>query len=295
LKRSHLILALCAACLTPVPVLADSFSYTGSVQTFTAPTAGEYDIVAFGASGGDESGKGQGGGLGAEMGGDFNLAAGEILDIYVGGTGGTGDSGGGGGGTFVVVDMTTAPLVIAGGGGGAGYAGSGGAGQTSVVNAGNGGAGDTTENNGGGGGGGFIAPDNGGNGPPGPGEPTGGSGFPTLTGGAGFGGGGYGGGGGSGKDDGGGGGGYGGGDAGVGGGGGGGGGSFLDPSVVNALEMAGENSGNGMVTVNQVMAPVPEPGTLSLLGLSVLAIAGLRKLGGRRTPRARGSIVSDNH
>jgi hypothetical protein len=52
---------------------------------------------------------------------------------------------------------------------------------------------------------------------------------------------------------------------------------------MNALMMAGENSGNGMVTVNQVMAPVPEPGTLSLLALTLLAIAGLRKLG-RREP-----------
>jgi hypothetical protein len=87
-KRSHLILALCVASLAPIPVLADTFTFngsgqTGSVQQFTAPTTGEYDIVAYGASGGN--GVGGGGGLGAEMGGDFNLTAGEVLDIYVGG------------------------------------------------------------------------------------------------------------------------------------------------------------------------------------------------------------------
>jgi hypothetical protein len=294
-KRSHRILALCAACLTSIPVLADSFSYTGSVQQFTAPATGEYDIVAYGASGGGAAASGRSGGLGAEMGGDFTLSANEILDIYVGGAGLMGDvSGGGGGGSFVVVDLTTAPLVIAGGGGGAGTNLSGGSGQTSPVNSGKGGGGI-----GGGGGGGFNTPVNGGNA-----GGDGGSGFPTLTGGGGVGGGsdggngGYGGGGGGGIS-GGGGGGYGGGNGSGNGGndfdGGGGGGSFLDPSVVNALMMAGENSGNGMVTITQVLTPVPEPGTLSLLGLSVLAIAGLRKLGGRRTPRSSGPIVSDNH
>jgi hypothetical protein len=47
-----------------------------------------------------------------------------------------------------------------------------------------------------------------------------------------------------------------------------GGGSDLDSSVT-VLEMPGENSGNGMVTINQVTTPVPEPGSLSLLALSL--------------------------
>lgn len=282
--RRHLILALCAASLAPIPALADVFTFsgsgqTGSVQQFTAPVTGEYDIVAFGSSGGGTFG-GRSGGLGAEIGGDFNLTAGEILDIYLGGTGQQmGYSGGGGGGSFVVVHTGNAPLVIAGGGGGAGFFGDGKAGQTSVVNIGEGGAGVD-----GGGGGGFNSPANGGDF-----DGGGGQGFSTLTGGIGdptFGGyGGYGGGAGGGIIGGGGGGGYGGGDGGSlsAGNGGGGGGSFLDPSVMDALTMAGENTGNGMVTINQVPAPVPEPGTLSLLALTLLCIAGLRRLGRRRT------------
>jgi hypothetical protein len=189
------------ASLTPIPVLADMFSYTGSVQHFTATTAGEYDIVAYGASGGGGFG-GSSGGLGAEMGGDFNLTAGEMLDIYVGGTGKNGSSGAGGGGgdTFVVVDMSGSPLVIAGGGGGGG----GGGGY-------------------GGGSGAFL-------------EPV--------------------------QDD-----------------GGGGGGSVLDTSVMNALMMAGENSGNGMVTINQVVtAPVPEPTSVFLLaGVIVWVVFDLKR------------------
>jgi hypothetical protein len=65
--RSSLILALSAALLVPGLTLADTFSYTGSVQYFTAPTTGEYDIMAFGASGGNSvSGSIGTGGLGAE-------------------------------------------------------------------------------------------------------------------------------------------------------------------------------------------------------------------------------------
>jgi hypothetical protein len=84
------------------------------------------------------------------------------------------------------------------------------------------------------------------------------------------------------------GGGYGGGGGGANGGGdgedhisGNGGGSFLDPSVMNALEMAGENSDNGMVTITPVVAAVPEPASISLLALCLVAILGLRRLGHR--------------
>ena len=66
------------------PAAADLFNYTGSVQTFTAPVAGQYQITADGASGGNGI---LHGGFGAEIGGTFTLTAGEILSIYVGGEG----------------------------------------------------------------------------------------------------------------------------------------------------------------------------------------------------------------
>src|SRR5215831_14562480 len=97
------------------------FTYTGSLVTFTVPTSGLYQILAFGAQGGNlELNPGvitRPGGLGAEIGGDFSLIAGEMLSVAVGGRGNNG-AGGGGGGSFVV-DPGNVPLVIAGGGGGA--------------------------------------------------------------------------------------------------------------------------------------------------------------------------------
>jgi hypothetical protein len=53
------------------------------------------------------------GGLGAEIGGDFSLTQGEILQIAVGGAGRSAGGGEGGGGSFVVGPNNT-PLVIAG-------------------------------------------------------------------------------------------------------------------------------------------------------------------------------------
>ena len=78
------------------------FTYTGSLVTFTVPTTDTYQITAFGAQGG--SGAYAGGGRGAEIGGDFALTAGEVLQIAVGGAGSNqlyGGSGGGGG-SFVI-------------------------------------------------------------------------------------------------------------------------------------------------------------------------------------------------
>jgi Glycine rich protein len=102
------------------------FTYTGSLVDFTVPATGTYQIIAFGAQGGSGgfpvcvaiscSGLG---GRGAEIGGNFILTAGEILQLAVGGAGADSPSGGGGGGggSFVVGSDNT-PLVIAGGGGG---------------------------------------------------------------------------------------------------------------------------------------------------------------------------------
>jgi hypothetical protein len=81
------------------------------------PTTDTYQILASGAQGGNLTSGGTGGGLGAEIGGDFSLAAGEILQIAVGGLGMPGAEADGGGGSFVVGPGNT-PLVIAGGGSG---------------------------------------------------------------------------------------------------------------------------------------------------------------------------------
>ncbi|WP_428393996.1 beta strand repeat-containing protein [Lichenicoccus sp.] len=256
-----------------------TFGYTGAVVQASVQTTGIYYVVAYGAQGGNiES---NAGGLGAEIGGEVVLTAGETLAIAAGGQGGNspnprdGGGGGGGGGSFVVGAFNT-PLVIAGGGGGAYYSygdpgqtgtsgtagpGSGaGAGGTNGGGGGYGGSG--LYDDGGGGGGGFSGsggsnPNRGGGG--------GGGGYPGLAGGAagtnGVNGeiGGFGGGGGSGNAGGGGGGGYSGGGGGafvpgeISGVNGGGGGSF--DSGTNQLLVAGENSGNGSV----VIAPVDRP------------------------------------
>ena len=103
-------------------VLVDSllFSYTGSLQTYTIPTTGDYLINAYGAEGG--GGTGSSGGYGAWVGGTIFLTAGTTLDIVAGGAGLTGDfggiwGGGGGGGSFVftsVPEPSTWAMMLAG-------------------------------------------------------------------------------------------------------------------------------------------------------------------------------------
>jgi hypothetical protein len=100
-----------------------NFTYTGKLVTWTVPKNGTYQIVAFGAQGGSCTSFAGAvvppgtGGLGAEIGGDFVLSKGEVLQVAVGGAGEDGCGGAGGGGSFVVGPNNT-PLVIAGGGGG---------------------------------------------------------------------------------------------------------------------------------------------------------------------------------
>lgn len=265
---------------------AFTFDYSSQSQivTFTVPQTGLYDILAFGAQGGTGA-SGGAGGLGAEVGGDFLLTAGQTLTIAVGGAGSATSftGGGGGGGSFVVLGSTA--LVVAGGGGGGGYVGlAGGPGQvgTSGLAGGNGiggngtpgagGAGGTDGAGGGGGGGGrrpdgsFASSGGGGGGGfdsagGGGGGGNGGGGGASFAGGLGGGSsygatGGFGGGGGS-ALGGGGGGGYSGGGGGGGptnggaGGGGGGGGSFYNSSLISAdlVRFAGVRSGNGSVTI----------------------------------------------
>jgi hypothetical protein len=268
---------LASAALAAPPVV---FTYTGSLVTFVVPATGPYQILAFGAQGGDLTVLNVGstigpGGLGAEIGGDFSLSAGELLQIAVGGAGSRG-TGGGGGGSFVVGPDNT-PLVIAGGGGGGGIGGvernepllggggltgpNGGFGSEGGVG-GNGGGGGGT-GTGAGGGGGFLSA--GGNAVGG----TGGGAFPGLAGGDI--GGGFGGGGGP---AGGGGGGY------SGGGGGrdspgafnpgGGGGSFDAGS--NQILVANFWSGFGQVVISAVFAGTPGKATCHDQTVAALAL-----------------------
>ena len=254
--------------------------YTGTVVDVTVQTTGTYDITAYGGQGGAGA-YGVAGGLGAEIGGEFTLTAGEVLEIVVGGMGDTGGGrnggGGGGGGSFVfeVSGTTLTPLVVAGGGGGEGsyhYAGGmgvtggdGSAGGASGLGLSMGGAGGVS---GGGGGGGYGSNDigiyggagGGGSGLRGGGSfgggyarytgGGGGSGFIGGAGGFGAGDGGFGGGGGGGGYNyggGGGGGGYSGGGGGGYGASGGGGGSF--DAGMNPIGVAGEHAGDGLVTL----------------------------------------------
>ena len=81
------------------PIVFD-FPYTGSLVPFTVPTTDTYQILAFGGQGGDVITQQippcpcpppppqiSPGGHGAEIGGNFSLAAGETLQIAVGGAG----------------------------------------------------------------------------------------------------------------------------------------------------------------------------------------------------------------
>lgn len=129
-RSAQILLGSIASSVVFLPIAAQAvtFNFTGSIDTFNVTTTGVYSITALGASGG-KAGDNLGvilGGNGGETRGDFNLTAGDILSILVGGAGADGTlgagGGGGGGGTFVV--LNSRPLTIAGGGRGATYFGS---------------------------------------------------------------------------------------------------------------------------------------------------------------------------
>lgn len=116
---------------------SSAFSYTGAVQTFTAPLSGTYALEVWGAQGGNNSP--QTGGLGGYSYGRVSLASGATLSVYVGGQstgGGSGSAGwngagygsntGGGGATDIRQGGTALSnrIIVAGGGGGA-YSGGG--------------------------------------------------------------------------------------------------------------------------------------------------------------------------
>jgi hypothetical protein len=309
---SALAIMLGAAAARP-----ETFDFTGVEVTWTVPVTGLYDLTAFGAHGG-----GAAGGKGAEIGGDIELSSGTVLSIVVGGEGKSGGSAfgaGGGGGSFVFEGSTL--LVAAGGGGGHGYYSTpGGPGLTTAsggmgsqhpgdpfyatlgpgYHGGQGGTGGQgggvgpapqSQFNGGGGGAGV----HGGGASTTPGA-FGGDGAPGIRsfGGSGDGAGlngGFGGGGGGGFDGGGGGGGYSGGGGGQGysehqNSGGGRGGSFLASAFTDPLMVAGENIGDGSVTIDLISSPpptAPEPSTWAM------ALAGFGGLGWLARLRARKS------
>src|SRR5665213_972033 len=120
-----------------------TYSYTGSTQTYTVPAGvTSINVTLYGGAGGNGSSNG---GLGGETTGTLSVTPGEILKLVVGGVGGASalqntpggypDGGesllggsfataGGGGGSSQILNGST-PLAIAGGGGGGGANGGG--------------------------------------------------------------------------------------------------------------------------------------------------------------------------
>jgi hypothetical protein len=268
--------------------LMTAFGFSGSVETYTVPATGLYEISAAGAQGGSRTG-GPTGGVGAVLTGEVTLNAGTQLDVVVGGAGISDAVGGhgGGGGSFVYLVGAPQPLVVAGGGGGGSASGgNGGVGQTGQSgdnaqpipldrNLGQGGSGGNggTAGSGGvgdaGGGGGWLSPGTSNSNNDGNTGGLGGDGPPSFAGGQGdsydvndSGGpypipnGGFGGGGGGGSAGGGGGGGYSGGGGGDGsfdqGSAGGGGGSYFNSSVTSTTT-ADTQTGNGVVSISGVL------------------------------------------
>ena len=119
--------AQASQCVTPVY----SFAYTGSIDSYTVPSTGDYWIEAAGAEGGKATNSAIGPGRGATVGGKFQLTAGSALRVLVGQQAPATTSGsyagwgnGGGGGSFVTLAAASVandqPLLVAGGGGGSG-------------------------------------------------------------------------------------------------------------------------------------------------------------------------------
>jgi hypothetical protein len=69
------------------PVLNQDFSYTGDMQSYTAPVSGMYTFETWGGQGGTSGGAI--GGRGGYSGGDISLTAGETVYVYVGQAGST--------------------------------------------------------------------------------------------------------------------------------------------------------------------------------------------------------------
>ncbi|WP_146157178.1 hypothetical protein [Enhygromyxa salina] len=103
------------------------FDYTGALEFFTIPACVKtLTIEALGASGGSGMNVGYPGGFGARIKGDFDVNAGDELTLLVGGAGldatdEAAQGGGSGGGGSFVADANGDPMLVAGGGGGANY------------------------------------------------------------------------------------------------------------------------------------------------------------------------------
>ena len=264
-----------------------TFNNTNSVVSYTVSYSGFYDIFSAGAQGGGAQSNSSLGGHGASVDALIYLGAGTVLNLVVGGVGGTDLYGGGGGGGSFVYTAAGVLLEAAGGGGGAGYArdpggtalatvygqdGSGAAGGSAGHGglAGQGGQGGQTSSgyNGGGGAGWLSAGSIGVGGTGVSSSGLGGASNPIFAGGSGhpgspvYGGdGGFGGGGGGSYDGGGGGGGYSGGGGGAGNNGignnhGGGGGSYIIGSAMNAVVTGNANVGNGQIILSLVFPDV---------------------------------------
>jgi hypothetical protein len=177
LLLGFLALFVLGAEATPAAATTQTFTFTGSEQTFTVP-AGVFSVhvLAIGGRGGKA---GEVGGVGAEVQGDLSVKPGEILYVEVGGSGGSGgplspggfngggEGAGGGGGASDVRTLprseglfTDSRLLVAAGGGGSGTSGSEGAGAGGAA----GEAGGSIPNNEGGGAGGSSSGGSGGSG-----------------------------------------------------------------------------------------------------------------------------------
>lgn len=129
---------------------ADTFLYTGALQTFTVPSCvTSITIEAWGAQGGAVTGYSPfpQGGLGARMRGTFAVTPGQVLNVIVGARGNSDPSSSGGGGGSGVGDGST-PLIVAGGGGGHDFQDPNYAGVHAVVNT-NGNSGNSNTGSGG--------------------------------------------------------------------------------------------------------------------------------------------------
>jgi hypothetical protein len=264
---------------------ANAVVFGGPGGGYTIPTTGYYDFRVAGADGGGGNGFGLGG-IGAVVGGELFLDAGEAVEFVVGGAGRSAFNygGGGGGGSFVFRGdsyLSGGLLFAAGGGGGSFFDASGGS-----PGIGYGGHPAGPASYGGGGGSGTPFPSLFPGGPPAepaqPGSfPFGGAGaccsfVGQVGGGPVYAQGGYGGGGGGGYNGGGGGGGA------PGGSGGSGGSSYVIDTARNAFGITGGNMtsdfGNGYVSINFVAAPEPSTWAMTLTGFAGLGwLARLRR------------------